>query len=50
MKIKTATGATLDVKDERTAREILEHTDGWSAEGEQSEKKNGRKAPDISND
>ena len=50
MKIKTATGAVIDVKDETTAREILEYTDGWSAEGEQPEKKTGRKAPDTSND
>ena len=50
MKIKTATGAVLDVKDEQTAREILEHTEGWNAEGEQPEKKTGRKAPDTSND
>lgn len=50
MKIKTATGAVIDVKDEETAREILEHTDGWSADGAEPEKKTGRKAPDTSND
>ena len=49
MKIKTATGSVIDVKDETTAQEIIEHT-GWSAEGETSEKKSGRKAPDTSND
>lgn len=48
MKIKTATGAVIDVKDEATAREILEHTDGWSAEGQEVAPK--RKAPDKSQD
>ena len=48
MKIKTATGAVIDVKDEVTAQEIIEHT-GWTSERE-PEKKSGRKAPDTSND
>jgi len=50
MKIKTATGSVLDIKDETTAKEILEHTDGWTSEDAPSEKKSGRKAPDTSND
>lgn len=49
MKIRTATGAVLDVKDETTAQEIIEHT-GWTAESAEPEKKSGRKAPDTSND